>query len=102
MRHTVLFGGVNMDKQTADLRTGCEIVVATVGRLLDHVKQKNINLNKVEIVVLDEADRMLDMGFHRRYPQNHADVAQTATNPAFLRHFLTAYPQACTRFYAYA
>ncbi|MGN6983026.1 DEAD/DEAH box helicase, partial [Neisseria sp. P0009.S007] len=63
LRHTVLFGGVNMDKQTADLRTGCEIVVATVGRLLDHVKQKNINLNKVEIVVLDEADRMLDMGF---------------------------------------
>lgn len=63
LRHTVLFGGVNMDKQTADLRAGCEIVVATVGRLLDHVKQKNISLNKVEIVVLDEADRMLDMGF---------------------------------------
>ena len=63
LRHTVLFGGVNMDKQTAQLRAGCEIVVATVGRLLDHVKQKNIVLNKVEIVVLDEADRMLDMGF---------------------------------------
>ncbi|WP_127262060.1 DEAD/DEAH box helicase [Neisseria meningitidis] len=63
LRHTVLFGGMNMDKQTADLRAGCEIVVATVGRLLDHVKQKNISLNKVEIVVLDEADRMLDMGF---------------------------------------
>ncbi len=63
LRHTVLFGGVNMDKQTADLRAGCEIVVATVGRLLDHVKQKNINFGKVEIVVLDEADRMLDMGF---------------------------------------
>ncbi|OSI16395.1 DEAD/DEAH box helicase [Neisseria dumasiana] len=63
LRHTVLFGGVNMDKQTADLRAGCEIVVATVGRLLDHVKQKNINFSKVEIVVLDEADRMLDMGF---------------------------------------
>ena len=63
LRHTVLFGGVNMDKQTAQLRSGCEIVVATVGRLLDHVKQKNIVLNKVKIVVLDEADRMLDMGF---------------------------------------
>jgi len=63
LRHTVLFGGVNMEKQTADLRAGCEIVVATVGRLLDHVKQKNINFSKVEIVVLDEADRMLDMGF---------------------------------------
>ena len=63
LRHTVLFGGIGMDKQTADLRSGCEIVVATVGRLLDHVKQKNITLNRVEIVVLDEADRMLDMGF---------------------------------------
>lgn len=63
LRHTVLFGGVNMDAQVKDLRSGCEIVVATVGRLLDHVKQKNINLSKVEIVVLDEADRMLDMGF---------------------------------------
>ncbi|MCG6504531.1 DEAD/DEAH box helicase [Kingella sp. SNUBH-2017] len=63
LRHTVLFGGIGMDKQTADLRAGCEIVVATVGRLLDHVKQKNISLNKVEILVLDEADRMLDMGF---------------------------------------
>ena len=63
LRHTVLFGGVNMNKQTAELRAGCEIVIATVGRLLDHVKQKNINLSKVEIVVLDEADRMLDMGF---------------------------------------
>ncbi len=63
LRHTVLFGGVNMDKQTAELRAGSEIVVATVGRLLDHVKQKNIHFNKVEIVVLDEADRMLDMGF---------------------------------------
>lgn len=63
LRHTVLFGGVNMDKQVADLRSGCEIVVATVGRLLDHVKQKNINLSTVQILVLDEADRMLDMGF---------------------------------------
>ncbi|WP_034335028.1 DEAD/DEAH box helicase [Conchiformibius kuhniae] len=63
LRHTVLFGGMNMDGQTRELRAGCEIVVATVGRLLDHVKQKNIRLDKVEILVLDEADRMLDMGF---------------------------------------
>ena len=63
LRHSVLFGGVNMDKQAEQLRSGCEIVIATVGRLLDHIKQKNIHLNKVEIVVLDEADRMLDMGF---------------------------------------
>ncbi|WP_037586880.1 DEAD/DEAH box helicase [Stenoxybacter acetivorans] len=63
LRHAVLFGGMNMDPQKQALRAGCEIVVATVGRLLDHVQQKNIRLDKVEIVVLDEADRMLDMGF---------------------------------------
>lgn len=63
LRHTVLFGGMNMDSQQQALRAGCEIVVATVGRLLDHVQQKNIQLNKVDILVLDEADRMLDMGF---------------------------------------
>ncbi|MDF7675383.1 DEAD/DEAH box helicase [Neisseriaceae bacterium ESL0693] len=63
LRHTVLFGGMNMDVQKRALQSGCEIVVATVGRLLDHVQQKNIQLNKIEILVLDEADRMLDMGF---------------------------------------
>lgn len=63
LRQTVLFGGINMDTQKQDLCQGCEIVVATVGRLLDHVQRKNIQLNKIEIVVLDEADRMLDMGF---------------------------------------
>lgn len=63
LKHTVLFGGVPIDTQTQALREGCEIVVATVGRLLDHVQQKNIRLDKVEILVLDEADRMLDMGF---------------------------------------
>ncbi len=63
LRHTVIFGGVNMNDQTKALREGCEIVVATLGRLLDHVQQKTIQLNKVDILVLDEADRMLDMGF---------------------------------------
>lgn len=63
LRHTVLFGGMSMETQKRALQSGCEIVVATVGRLLDHVQQKNIQLNKIEILVLDEADRMLDMGF---------------------------------------
>ncbi len=63
LKHTVVFGGTNMDAQSQALRSGREIVVATVGRLLDHVGQKNIQLNKVDILVLDEADRMLDMGF---------------------------------------
>ncbi|QJQ52177.1 DEAD/DEAH box helicase [Vitreoscilla sp. C1] len=63
LKHTVVFGGTNMDTQVQALRSGREIVVATVGRLLDHVSQKTIQLNKVDILVLDEADRMLDMGF---------------------------------------
>lgn len=63
LRHAVILGGVSMDVQKETLRRGNEIVIATVGRLLDHVEQKTIQLNKVEILVLDEADRMLDMGF---------------------------------------
>jgi len=63
LRSTVVFGGVGMDEQVKALRSGVEIVVATPGRLLDHVQQKTINLGQVEILVLDEADRMLDMGF---------------------------------------
>ena len=63
LRSTVIFGGVGINPQIDALRRGVEIVVATPGRLLDHVQQKTIDLSKVEILVLDEADRMLDMGF---------------------------------------
>ena len=63
LRALTLFGGVNMDPQVAELRRGVEIVIATPGRFLDHVSQKTILLNKVEVLVLDEGDRMLDMGF---------------------------------------
>jgi ATP-dependent RNA helicase RhlE len=63
LRSTCIYGGVDMKPQIQDLRTGVEIVVATPGRLLDHVQQKTIQLGQVEMLVLDEADRMLDMGF---------------------------------------
>jgi ATP-dependent RNA helicase RhlE len=63
LRITVIYGGVDMKPQTKALQAGVEIVVATPGRLLDHLKQKTINLSQVKILVLDEADRMLDMGF---------------------------------------
>ncbi len=59
----VIYGGVSISEQIRKLRKGCDIIVATPGRLLDHVLQKNIDLSSVEILVLDEADRMLDMGF---------------------------------------
>ncbi len=63
LRSTVVFGGMDMAPQTAALRAGVEIVIATPGRLLDHVQQKTLNLSQVQILVMDEADRMLDMGF---------------------------------------
>jgi len=63
LRPTVVFGGVPLDPQTKALRAGVEILVATPGRLLDHIGQKTVNLGQVEVLVLDEADRMLDMGF---------------------------------------
>ncbi|WP_027159303.1 DEAD/DEAH box helicase [Methylobacter luteus] len=58
-----IYGGVNINAQIRNLRKGCDIIIATPGRLIDHVLQKNVDLSKVEILVLDEADRMLDMGF---------------------------------------
>ena len=64
-RSTTIYGGVGFDPQVRALRAGPEIVVATPGRLLDHVGQRTIDLSRVEILVLDEADRMLDMGFIR-------------------------------------
>jgi superfamily II DNA/RNA helicase len=63
LRSAVVFGGVDMNPQTAQLRAGVELLIATPGRLLDHVQQKSVNLSQVSILVLDEADRMLDMGF---------------------------------------
>ncbi|MDN5753154.1 MAG: DEAD/DEAH box helicase [Nitrosospira sp.] len=63
LKCAVVYGGINIDPQVKDLRAGVEILVATPGRLLDHIEQKTMNLSKVEILILDEADRMLDMGF---------------------------------------
>jgi ATP-dependent RNA helicase RhlE len=63
LKSTTIFGGVNINPQITKLQRGVDIVVATPGRLLDHAKQKTIDLSKVEILILDEADRMLDMGF---------------------------------------
>jgi superfamily II DNA/RNA helicase len=63
LRCTVVFGGMDMKPQTLELKKGVEILVATPGRLLDHIEAKNAVLNQVEYVVLDEADRMLDIGF---------------------------------------
>src|SRR4051794_29278556 len=63
LRATVVFGGIDMKPQTLELKAGVEVLIATPGRLLDHIEAKNAVLNQVEYVVLDEADRMLDIGF---------------------------------------
>ncbi len=65
MKTAIIFGGVGINPQIDILRRGVDIVVATPGRLLDHVQQKTVNLSGVQMLVLDEADRMLDMGFIR-------------------------------------
>jgi len=63
LKSTVVFGGVKINPQIMKLRSGVDILVATPGRLLDHARQKTVDLSRVEFLVLDEADRMLDMGF---------------------------------------
>ncbi len=65
VRSVPIYGGVGYDAQYRALRAGPEIVVATPGRLLDHIEQRTVDLSAIEILVLDEADRMLDMGFIR-------------------------------------
>jgi ATP-dependent RNA helicase RhlE len=63
LKSSVVFGGVDIKPQLAAMRAGCEVLIATPGRLLDHIEQRTVNLSQVEIFVMDEADRMLDMGF---------------------------------------
>jgi len=88
----VIFGGVKINAQITKLRNGVDVVVATPGRLLDHMQQKTIDLSKVEFLVLDEADRMLDMGFIRDIrkvikvlPKERQNLLFSATMPAEIR-----------------
>jgi ATP-dependent RNA helicase RhlE len=80
IRHTVIFGGVPQKPQTDAIRAGVDILIATPGRLLDLINQKYISLHSIKLFVLDEADRMLDMGFiHdvKRVISNLPDKRQT-------------------------
>lgn len=88
IRNTVIFGGVNQNRQTDALRRGVDILVATPGRLLDLMNQGFIHLNGIEYFVLDEADRMLDMGFIHdirkvlaKLPQKRQSLFFSATMP---------------------
>ena len=94
VRSTSIYGGVGFDPQVRALRAGPEIVVATPGRLLDHVGQGTIDLGRVEVLVLDEADRMLDMGFSRDIrrilallPERRQNLLFSATFSEDIRQF---------------
>jgi ATP-dependent RNA helicase RhlE len=65
----VIYGGTSVQKDIRDLRAGFDVLVATPGRLIDHLERKNVDLSGVEVLVLDEADRMLDMGFRPQINQ---------------------------------
>ncbi|WP_423149677.1 DEAD/DEAH box helicase [Rubrolithibacter danxiaensis] len=89
LRHRVVFGGVPVNNQISALKNGTDILIATPGRLLDLVTQKAVNLAKIQILVLDEADRMLDMGFINdvkkiiaKLPQKRQTLFFSATMPA--------------------
>ena len=84
----VVYGGVPLDREMRDLRAGFEVLVATPGRLNDHLERGNVDLSEVEVLVLDEADRMLDMGFKpqidqilRRVPKQRQTLFFSATMP---------------------
>ncbi|MGI4806159.1 MAG: DEAD/DEAH box helicase [Janthinobacterium lividum] len=88
LKHLVIFGGVSQNPQTEALRRGVDILVATPGRLLDLMNQRFVNLQHVQILVLDEADRMLDMGFVNdvkkviaKLPQKRQTLFFSATMP---------------------
>jgi ATP-dependent RNA helicase RhlE len=74
LRTLAVYGGVNIKRQFTALHHGVDIVVATPGRLLDHMRQRTIDLRCVEVLVLDEADRMFDMGFIRDFRRELSDT----------------------------
>ena len=84
----LLYGGVKYGKQLEELRNKPDIVVATPGRLIDHLQQNNLSLSKIEVLILDEVDRMLDMGFVedvtkiiKKTPRNRQTLFFSATIP---------------------
>ena len=87
LKSSVVYGGVGMQPQVDALRRGVDVVVATPGRLLDHVGQKTVDLRQVEILVLDEADRMLDMGFIHDIRRILALLPETRQNLLFSATF---------------
>ncbi len=98
LKTAVLIGGENMNKQIRQLRNNPHIIIATPGRLIDHLEQKTVHLDRVSILVLDEADRMLDMGFSLQIkkilvtvPKNRQTMLFSATMPAEIVSIANSY-----------
>tara|TARA_S200000501_G_C20831874_1_gene747639 strand:- start:747 stop:1976 length:1230 start_codon:yes stop_codon:yes gene_type:complete len=98
VRHKVIFGGVSQKPQVQSLRKGIDVLVATPGRLLDLIQQGYVDLNHVEFFVLDEADRMLDMGFIRDIkkilkilPRNRQNLLFSATMPSSIANLANSF-----------
>ena len=87
LKSAVIYGGVSINPQIEKLRRGVDILVATPGRLLDHVQQRTLDLSKIEMLVMDEADRMLDMGFIRDIRKILALLPQQRQNLLFFATF---------------
>lgn len=97
IRSLVVFGGVSINPQMMKLRGGVDVLVATPGRLLDLEHQNAVKLDQIEILVLDEADRMLDMGLHSRHSSRAGETAGEASESAVLRHVLRRHQSACRK-----
>jgi len=98
LKSALVYGGVGMQPQVDALRRGVDILVATPGRLLDHVQQRTVDMRQVEILVLDEADRMLDMGFIHDIrkilallPAKRQNLLFSATFPDEIRKLASAF-----------
>jgi hypothetical protein len=94
VRGALIFGGVSPKPQIQALSAGVDLVIATPGRLLDHLQARVIDLSHIEVLVLDEADRMLDMGFIRAIRRIIAALAQAAAKPDVFGH---AFPRRSAR-----
>lgn len=100
LRTAIVVGGTNITEQRSELRAGVHVVVATPGRFIDHLQQGNSSLSRISFVVLDEADRMLDMGFEpqirevmHNLPKKHQTLLFSATMPAEIEELAQEYLQ---------
>ncbi|MDD5144708.1 MAG: DEAD/DEAH box helicase [Candidatus Pacebacteria bacterium] len=104
LKTVILIGGENMSRQIRDLRSNYHVIVATPGRLIDHLRRKTVSLNRVSVLILDEADRMLDMGFEpqikqilQSVPEKKQTMLFSATMPPQILKIINSYMKSPVR-----